>query len=64
MEGADYIIPKEQHTFLHEARIRRELVLNNVINQVSIHVPIDGSSHEKQHVFSLTLEEIFFEKKP
>jgi hypothetical protein len=26
--------------------------------------PIDSSSHDKQHVFSVTLEEVFFEKKP
>ena len=25
---------------------------------------IRSSSHDKQHVFSLTLEEVFFEKKP
>jgi hypothetical protein len=24
MEGADYIFPKEEHAFIHEARIRRE----------------------------------------
>jgi hypothetical protein len=27
MEGADYIFPKEEHAFMHEARIRRELIL-------------------------------------
>jgi hypothetical protein len=32
MEGADYIIPKEEHAFIHEARIRRELILNNMIH--------------------------------
>jgi hypothetical protein len=26
--------------------------------------PIESSNHDKQHVFSLTLEEVFFEKKP
>jgi hypothetical protein len=31
MEGADYIIPKEEQ-FIHEARIRRELILNNMIH--------------------------------
>jgi hypothetical protein len=30
MEGADYITPKEEHAFMHEARIRRELILNNM----------------------------------
>jgi hypothetical protein len=30
MEGDDYIIPKEEHAFMHEARIRRELILNNI----------------------------------
>jgi hypothetical protein len=30
MEGFDYIIPKEKNTFMHEARIRRELILNNM----------------------------------
>jgi hypothetical protein len=32
MEGDDYIIPKEEHSFMHEARIRRELILNNMIH--------------------------------
>jgi hypothetical protein len=27
MEGADYIFPKEKHALIHEARIRRELIL-------------------------------------
>jgi hypothetical protein len=30
MEGDDYIIPKEEHAFIHEARIRRELILNMI----------------------------------
>jgi hypothetical protein len=30
MEGVDYIIPKEEHAFIHEARIRRELILNMI----------------------------------
>jgi hypothetical protein len=30
MEGADYIIPKEYHASMHEARIRRELILKNI----------------------------------
>jgi hypothetical protein len=33
MEGANYIIPKEEHTFMHEASIRRELIVNNMIHQ-------------------------------
>jgi hypothetical protein len=64
MEGANYIIPKEENTFMHEERIRRKIILNYMIHRVSIHVPIDGSSHEKQHMFNLTLEEFFFKKKP
>jgi hypothetical protein len=32
MEGDDYIIPKEEHAFMHGARIRRELILNNMIH--------------------------------
>ena len=61
MEGADYITPKEEHAFMHEARIRRELILWSIEDdEVSIH----GSNHEKQHVFSVTSEEVFFEKKP
>jgi hypothetical protein len=32
MEGADYIFPKEYHAFMHEARIRREIILNNMIH--------------------------------
>jgi len=31
MEGDDYIIPKEEHAFRHEARIRRHLILNDMI---------------------------------
>jgi hypothetical protein len=30
MEGVDYRIPKEEHAFIHEARIRRELILNMI----------------------------------
>jgi hypothetical protein len=32
MEGIDNIIPKEEHAFMHEARIRRELILDNMIH--------------------------------
>ena len=71
MERADYRIPKEEHAFMPEARIRRELILNDMIHwriredyEVSIHVPIESSSLDKQHVLSLTIEEVFFEKKP
>jgi hypothetical protein len=32
MERADYIFPKEEHAFMHEARIRRELTLNYIIH--------------------------------
>jgi hypothetical protein len=31
MEGVDYKIPKEEHAFRHESGIRRELILNNMI---------------------------------
>jgi hypothetical protein len=31
--------------------------------EVYVHVPIESSNHDKQHVFSLTLEEICFEKE-
>jgi hypothetical protein len=33
MEEVDYIIPKEEHAFVHEARIRRELILNDMIHR-------------------------------
>jgi hypothetical protein len=32
MEGVDCIIPKEEHAFMHEARIRREIILNYMIH--------------------------------
>jgi hypothetical protein len=32
MEGAGYIIPKEKHASMHEARIRRDIILNNMIH--------------------------------
>jgi hypothetical protein len=32
MEGADYIIAKEDLAFMHEAMIGRELILNNMIH--------------------------------
>jgi hypothetical protein len=32
MEGADYIIPRENNEFIHEARIRKEIILNNMIH--------------------------------
>jgi hypothetical protein len=32
MEGHDYRNPKEEHAFMHEARIRREIILNNMIH--------------------------------
>jgi hypothetical protein len=32
MGGDDYKIPKEEHAFMHKARIRRELILNNMIH--------------------------------
>jgi hypothetical protein len=52
---------KEEHTFIHEARIRRDLILLSIeYDEVYIH----GSNHEKQYVFSLNLEEVFFKEKP
>jgi hypothetical protein len=32
MEGVDYKIPKEEHAFMDEARIRSELILNDTIH--------------------------------
>jgi hypothetical protein len=32
MEGADYIFPKEENPFMHEVRIRREIILNYMIH--------------------------------
>jgi hypothetical protein len=32
MEGANYKIPKEEDSFMHEARIRRELILKDMIH--------------------------------
>jgi hypothetical protein len=32
MEGDDYKISKQEHAFMHEARIRREIILNNMIH--------------------------------
>jgi hypothetical protein len=44
MEGANYILPKEKHALIHEARIRRELIVCSIEdNEVYIH----GRSHEK-----------------
>jgi hypothetical protein len=31
MEGVDWRISKEEHAFRHEVRIRRELILNDMI---------------------------------
>jgi hypothetical protein len=32
MEEDDYRIPKEEHALMHEARIRMEIILNNMIH--------------------------------
>jgi hypothetical protein len=32
MEGDNYIIPKEELAFMHGARVRRELILNDMIH--------------------------------
>ena len=52
---------KEEHVFIHEAKIRRELILRSIKDD---EVYIHGSKHEKQYVFSSTLEEVLFEEKP
>ena len=31
--------------------------------EVSIHVSIENNSHDKQHMITLTLEEVLFEEK-
>ena len=59
MEGANYIFPKEKHALIHEAMIRRELILLSIEDD---EVYIHGSSHEKWYMFSLTLEEVLFKK--
>jgi hypothetical protein len=51
--GSRLYIPKEEHAFIHEARIRRELILLSIEDD---EVHIHGRSHEKQYVFSSTLE--------
>jgi hypothetical protein len=32
MEGVDHQITKEEHAFMHESRIRRDLILNDIIH--------------------------------
>jgi hypothetical protein len=32
MEEVDCRIPKEEHAFMHESRIRREIILNDMIH--------------------------------
>jgi hypothetical protein len=49
------------YALIHEARIRRELILWSIEDD---EIYIQGSSHEKQYVFSSTSEEVFFEEKP
>jgi hypothetical protein len=52
---------KEEHVFIHEARIRRDIILRSIeYDEVYIH----GNKHENKYVFSSTLEEVFFEDKP
>ena len=51
----------EEHVFIHEARIRSELILWSIEDD---EVYIHGSKHEKLYVFSSTLDEVFFEEKP
>jgi hypothetical protein len=67
MEGYYHLIQKEEHAcfpFRHEAGIRRELIqmmwsieeeFVNTMNYLSMFF-IVSSSHDKQHVFSLTLD--------
>jgi hypothetical protein len=52
MEGANYIFPKEKHALIHEARIRRELILLCIEDD---EVYIHGSSHERKYVFRRSL---------
>ena len=33
MEGVDYRIPKEEHAFMHEERIRRELMISSTCSE-------------------------------
>jgi hypothetical protein len=49
------------YALIHEARIRRELILWSIEDD---EVYIHGSSHERQYVSSSTSEEVFFEEKP
>ena len=44
MERSDYIFPKEKHALIHEARIRRELIVCSIEDD---EVYIHGRSHEK-----------------
>ena len=50
---------RQLYALIHEARILRELILWSIEDD---EVYIHGSSHEKQHVFSLNLEEVFFKR--
>ena len=49
------------YALLHEARIRREIILRSIEDYKTY---IHGRKHENKYVFSLTLEEVFFEEKP
>ena len=49
------------YSLLHEARIRRELILWSIEDD---EVYIHGSIHERKYVLSSTLEEVFFKEKP
>jgi len=51
---------KEEHSFIYEARIKRELILWSIEDD---DVYIHGSIHEIQYMSSSTSEELFFEDK-
>jgi hypothetical protein len=40
------------------------MILSIEDDEVSIHFPIESNNLDKKHMFSLTLEEVFFERKP
>jgi hypothetical protein len=40
------------------------MILSTEDYEVFFHVPIESSIHDKQYVFILTLDEVFFEKNP
>ena len=61
MEGVDYIFPKEKHALIHEAMIRREIILLSVEDD---EVYIHGSIHRKTVRVQLNRRRRPFEEKP